>query len=136
MNWIAILATLGTSMVKQRVDRAKQQAMWMAFAAFAGLGALIAFLCALQVWIAQSIGPLYADLVLGVGLLLVALCCLLAAKLAGAVGRANQTKLPELGRAATSALPTVLKSRSSRWPLLIGGAALTGLLFGRFTSGD
>jgi len=136
MNWLAVIAALGTSAVRQRVERAKQQAAWGVLAGLCGLGALVAFLCALQVWLAAQFGPFYADLIIGVGLFLLALCCLLGMRLSGAVGRANQINLPEIGSAARSSMPQLLKRPASRWPLLIGGAAVAGLLFGRFTSRD
>ena len=131
MNIFSLLSLFGVAVVKERIRRAQQRALWLGLAAVTGAGALVTFLCALQIVIARSLGPLYADLIIGVALLLLALCFLLAAKLVASLGRATDFPTPSLSQSSRAIVGKSTNGKSNV-PLVVGASAIIGALVGRF----
>ena len=131
MNFLSLLSFAGVAVVRERIRRAQQRAIWFGLAAVTGAGALVTFLCALQIVLAQSLGPLNADLIIGGVLLVLALCFLLAAKLVSGLGRATELPIPAMRQATRKVVSSATPS-NSKAPLVIGASAIIGGLIGRF----
>ena len=132
MNPISLISLFGAAMVKDRIKRAKQRAALFAVAALMGIIALIWFLSALQIWVAESFGPLYASLMLGAAFLVVAIGCIVGAKvIAGSTPPASDYTKPAM-RETTKYIARQRFAFASKAPMVIGTTAVLGGLIGRF----
>ena len=134
MNPLGLISLFGAAMIKDRIRRAKQRAALLGLAGLMGLVAMVLFLAALQVWLAESYGPLQANLMLGGAFLVVCVGSIIAARaVAGSAPDVSTYTKPAL-RETTKFVARQRYAFASKAPIIIGTTAVIGGLLGRYLS--